>query len=59
MWWAIGAGAAYAAGALGTAVYNLSIIVGPVTYPSAIIRNALLWPWMLPRLIRANRDDWD
>lgn len=44
----------YAVGAMGTFVYNGSIIYGPIRY-TAVIRNALLWPIFLPMLISANR----
>lgn len=49
MWW-IG-GIVYVLGAGGTFVFNLAIIVGPVTRPLAVLRNTVLWPIFLPLLI--------
>lgn len=47
MWWILGI---YIAGFLATLVFNMMIIVGPAS-PGAVLRNALLWPVMLPVLI--------
>jgi hypothetical protein len=47
--------AAYVIGAVGTLIFNLSIIVGPVTGPLCVLRNAVLWPVFLPELISASR----
>lgn len=52
MW--ISLAALYAIGAVGTFIYNGSIIYGPIRY-TAVFRNALLWPVFLPMLIKANR----
>lgn len=49
MWWVIGI-VIYLLFAAGTAVFNLSIIIGPAR-PLAILRNALLWPIFLPILL--------
>lgn len=40
----------YVAGFIGTMAFNLAMIVGPAN-PLAILRNALLWPIVLPVLI--------
>ena len=53
MW--IGIAIIYAVGAVGTFVYNGSIIYGPIRY-SAVFRNALFWPIFLPMLININRE---
>lgn len=46
-WWIVGI---YLAGAVATAVLNLNLVIGPAD-PVTILRNALLWPVMLPILI--------
>lgn len=46
----------YAIGFIGTLVFNLAIIVGPVTRPLVVLRNAVLWPVFLPMLIGAIRE---
>lgn len=43
-------GGIYAGGAVVTGVVNLGMLVY-VTYPPAIVRNAILWPVMLPVLL--------
>jgi len=48
------AAALYGLGAIGTFVYNGSIIYGPIRY-GVVLRNALLWPIFLPVLIMLNR----
>ena len=55
MMWAVVAGV-YAAGAVGTFVFNRTLIVGPVTYPLAVLRNAALWPLYLPWLISISKE---
>jgi hypothetical protein len=50
----IGWAALYTGGAAVTAAFNVGSLVlsgGIVTRPSAIIRNAVIWPLMLPFLI--------
>lgn len=49
--WLLIIGTFYTLGAIGTLLYNLSIIEGPPTYRNVIVRNALLWPIMLPILL--------
>ena len=55
MMWAV-AGGLYAAGAFATFVFNRNLIVGPVTYPLAVLRNALFWPIFLPWLIAISKE---
>lgn len=43
--------AIYIIGVAGTFVFNITIIVGPVTRPLSVLRNAVLWPIFLPILI--------
>jgi len=46
--------AIYGVGAIGTALFNAGTLLfsgGVITYPLAILRNAILWPLMLPFLI--------
>lgn len=53
MWKVIAA--VYALGAIGTFVYNGSMLVGPIRY-GTVLRNALLWPVFLPTLIMIKRE---
>jgi len=48
--------ALYLIGAVGTFIFNRMIIVGPVVYPWSVVRNAALWPFYLPGLIRMSRE---
>lgn len=41
----------YIVGVIFMAWFNVGILVGGITYPWAIVRNALLWPICLPLLI--------
>jgi hypothetical protein len=52
--WLAWGGVIYAAGSGGTAIFNAGSLIlsgGIITRPSAIVRNAVLWPIMLPYLI--------
>lgn len=47
-------GIAYGAGAIATGLFNVGTLIlsgGMVTRPGIILRNAILWPIMLPVLI--------
>lgn len=48
-WWILGI---YLAGAVGTALLNLHLVIGPAD-PVVVLRNALLWPFFLPILLMA------
>lgn len=50
LWWIVGG---YAFGAIVTLILNRMVIAGPVTSPLAVLRNAIVWPVMLPVIIYA------
>jgi hypothetical protein len=41
----------YVLGAILTFVINRSMIIGQVTYPWALVRNAIFWPVCLPMIL--------
>lgn len=47
----------YLCGAAFTFLFNMVAIVGPVMYPTAIIRNMVFWPVCLPLLIWIKMQD--